>query len=249
MLTPTIEVSELYIAPQGEGTHLGRMSLFLRLRRCVLSCSWCDSKNTWDKNDSEYGTFKTFTVPELVDHMRILSPAVQALVVTGGEPLIWQRVLPAVLVSYRAHYQVPVEIETSGTIVPSTMLLRACHFNVSHKLASAANKVAQHRLWRSDALVEMLRQARIQNLTFKPVVDPAVDRLSLIRYLSWLVSTAQSVGVSSEKILSCVYLMPQARTRAELIHNQPWVNELAERYHVNATTRAQILTYNDERRR
>ncbi|MGH7350744.1 MAG: radical SAM protein, partial [Candidatus Methylomirabilales bacterium] len=43
----TFQVSELFTSIQGEGEVIGMPSHFIRLYRCDLTCSWCDSKYTW----------------------------------------------------------------------------------------------------------------------------------------------------------------------------------------------------------
>lgn len=250
MTVPTIEVSELYVAPQGEGVHLGRMSLFLRLRRCTLSCGWCDSANTWNKNDPEYSVYARPSVPQLAEWMvnTCRGKDVQGLVITGGEPLIWQHALPDLITLFRSELLVAVEVETSGTITPSPVMLRACHFNISHKLASSGNTIAPARLWRLDAMNAIVQQAGPHNMTLKPVVDPEIDRPSLRMYLAWLSSIEQRLGIAPRTLLRRVYLMPQARTRDELIRNQPRILEMAEELGVNATTRMQMIAHGAERR-
>src|SRR3990172_8303867 len=158
-----IEVSELYIAPQGEGPNLGRLSLFVRTRRCNLRCVWCDSKQTWNKDDPEYENYTKYTPTTLPQAMLkvALSGAFSvpfAVVFTGGEPLLWQRHLPEVIDAYYSGVvratgvRSDFEVETAGTIVPSPALRQLCHFNVSPKLASAQNDhVPQEKLWNPDS--------------------------------------------------------------------------------------------------
>jgi 7-carboxy-7-deazaguanine synthase len=44
---PSLRVSEIFSSVQGEGPHVGRPSIFLRLGLCNLSCTWCDTPYTW----------------------------------------------------------------------------------------------------------------------------------------------------------------------------------------------------------
>ena len=148
-----IEISELYHAPQGEGKYLGQQALFVRVRRCPLSCDWCDTKYTWDKNDPGYAEFKSYTASDLAGAMldwvynKGNDWAPMSVVFTGGEPMIYQRELVEVIDLFRREITVPIEVETSGIIAPTIAMATRCHFNVSHKLPAAGNKrVPQHKL-------------------------------------------------------------------------------------------------------
>lgn len=258
-----IEVTELYPAIQGEGPNLGRPSMFLRLRRCNLACVWCDSKQTWDKNHPDFETYRTMPPAFLARDLwevgtmngRRLPPL--GLVITGGEPLIWQRLLPEVIDRYQelVGQDLAVEVETNGMIEPSNEMLDRCHFNVSPKLESAGNEhITQARLHNADAARSYLEEDAI----FKLVVGE-VDELTCKVYISWLVTVAKTVDLGGgvkmtpedwkAYVLQRVYLMPEGLTQIDLCKNQGRVLELAEELGVNATTRMHIIAYNDERRR
>lgn len=70
---------------QGEGPSAGTPAVFIRLSRCNLACSWCDTKYTWDwahydprKESARLG------VTDLAEWALSLPPGL--VVITGGEP-------------------------------------------------------------------------------------------------------------------------------------------------------------------
>ncbi len=67
---------------QGEGFHTGKPAYFIRLGGCDVGCKWCDAKNTW--NPKLYPPTPIEAVVE-----RATSCAAQAIVITGGEPLLY----------------------------------------------------------------------------------------------------------------------------------------------------------------
>ncbi len=67
---------------QGEGFHTGKPAYFIRLGGCDVGCRWCDAKNTW--NPKLYPP----TPIEQVVERAVACPA-QAIVITGGEPLLY----------------------------------------------------------------------------------------------------------------------------------------------------------------
>ena len=67
---------------QGEGFHAGKPAYFLRLGGCDVGCSWCDAKYTW--NPRLYPPVDVRTVVE-----RATACAARAIVITGGEPLLY----------------------------------------------------------------------------------------------------------------------------------------------------------------
>jgi 7-carboxy-7-deazaguanine synthase len=74
----TLEVSEIFLSIQGEGSRAGRPCAFIRLAGCNLDCTWCDTQY------ARQATY-TMTVTEAVGQAeRLNCPLVE---VTGGEPL------------------------------------------------------------------------------------------------------------------------------------------------------------------
>jgi len=74
-------VEEFYTL-QGEGFHTGKAAYFIRIGGCDVGCSWCDSKLSWNP-----AVFPPVNVDEIVKRAANL-PA-KAVVVTGGEPLLY----------------------------------------------------------------------------------------------------------------------------------------------------------------
>lgn len=129
---------------QGEGPSCGRRASFIRLGGCNLSCSWCDTPETWD--GQRFNLRQTLTrtpVEEIV--ARALVGAPPLVVITGGEPLLHQkqRAWDDLLVRLDAA-GVDIEVETNGTIPPTPHTAsRATRFNVSPKLAHAGDPVGK----------------------------------------------------------------------------------------------------------
>ncbi|MCU0460427.1 MAG: 7-carboxy-7-deazaguanine synthase QueE [Bacteroidales bacterium] len=74
-------VEEFY-SIQGEGYHTGKSAYFIRLGGCDVGCSWCDSRFAWDPE--LHPLVKTEILVE-----RVVSSGADSVVVTGGEPLMW----------------------------------------------------------------------------------------------------------------------------------------------------------------
>lgn len=73
-------VNEIYLSVQGESTHVGKPCVFVRLSRCHLRCSWCDSPFTFTGGEVR-------AVADVVAEAHAFG--VPTVEVTGGEPLLW----------------------------------------------------------------------------------------------------------------------------------------------------------------
>jgi 7-carboxy-7-deazaguanine synthase len=73
---------EEFFTIQGEGWHSGKAAYFVRLGGCDVGCSWCDSRFAWDPD--LHPLVKT---DEII--IRVKSSGADSVVVTGGEPLMW----------------------------------------------------------------------------------------------------------------------------------------------------------------
>lgn len=90
---------------QGEGRHAGKPAYFIRLGGCDVGCRWCDAKYTW--NPKMYPPTDIKTVVE-----RACACSAQAIVITGGEPLLY----PLGPLTRALHERgLEIFIETSGT--------------------------------------------------------------------------------------------------------------------------------------
>ena len=91
---------EIFSSIQGEGTHVGTTTLFVRFGGCDLRCRWCDSPHTWEQSPQCRievgrcsGEFETRANPVPVEDViaaaELLDLAAHEFVsLTGGEPLL-----------------------------------------------------------------------------------------------------------------------------------------------------------------
>jgi hypothetical protein len=127
---------------QGEGPSLGRRAGFVRLGRCNLDCSWCDTPFTWDWDRYDPAVeLRRMPVTEVVARLEAMEPEI--VVVTGGEPLLQQRrLVPLAEACVERGWE--VEVETNGTLAPGPGLTAlVARWNVSPKLANSS--VAEDR--------------------------------------------------------------------------------------------------------
>lgn len=73
---------EEFFSLQGEGYQTGKAAYFIRLGGCDVGCSWCDSRFSWNPN--VHPMVETEAIVE-----RAVNSGADSVVVTGGEPLMW----------------------------------------------------------------------------------------------------------------------------------------------------------------
>jgi 7-carboxy-7-deazaguanine synthase len=96
-------VEEFYTI-QGEGYNTGKAAWFIRLGGCDVGCSWCDSRFTWNPDMHPLETTEGIV-------SRAIGSGTDSVVVTGGEPLIWNLDL---LCNELKKNEIKTFIETSG---------------------------------------------------------------------------------------------------------------------------------------
>ena len=100
-----LPLMEAFYTIQGEGFYTGNSAYFLRIGGCDVGCHWCDVKESWN--------------PEIhpltkVDKMisSILKHPSDTVVVTGGEPLMWDMTYLTQSLKIKG---LKTHLETSGT--------------------------------------------------------------------------------------------------------------------------------------
>ena len=99
-----LPLMEAFYTIQGEGFHSGKSAYFLRIGGCDVGCHWCDVKESWDS---------ALHPPTHIEKMQesIAPFSAETVVVTGGEPLMWN-MQPLTDLLHQNGLQ--VHIETSG---------------------------------------------------------------------------------------------------------------------------------------
>lgn len=228
-MSPTLNVSEVFTSIQGEGASAGQPSTFLRLAGCNLRCSFCDTPYSWDfarypKHEHVQRRTVADLAPELEDAER--------LVITGGEPLLQQPELEALLQALpeRPH----VEVETNGTIAPTDALRRRIdQWNVSPKLANADE--SEPRRLVASSIEALIATGRAW---FKFVIvrhDDVAEVEALI----------QRFGLDRRRVL----LQAEAKDRQSLRQSTPLVSALCREHSLGYSPRLHLELWDGARGR
>ena len=142
-------VVEIFSSIQGEGLHLGRRQIFIRLADCNLSCAYCDTEffraslfPSEIRPGCGFSTDRENPVPgyeiaELVAGWnRDLPGAHHSISITGGEPLCQADALAVWLPELRKI--LPIHLETNGTLPEALapLLSEIDFISMDFKLAS-----------------------------------------------------------------------------------------------------------------
>jgi len=201
-----MRISEIFYSLQGEGLLAGTPSVFIRVAGCPLRCRWCDTAYAWDMEHGVQYSVDQIIQQSLLWHTRYV-------VVTGGEPFVLPdgtaRVdLPALTAALRNQGK-HVTIETAGI---SHALTPECDLmSVSPKLPNAGLG-ADHKQVNLDGLAYLAGHYTHQ---VKFVVEGPDD----LPYVEDVLRACPSIR--RERVL----LMPQARTRQELLEKSGWVTQ------------------------
>ena len=98
-----LPLMEEFYTIQGEGFHTGTAAYFIRIGGCDVGCHWCDVKESWNAE-----LHPPTGIDLIVNNASKYSKTV---VVTGGEPLMWDM---SALTKSLKDRNLNVHIETSG---------------------------------------------------------------------------------------------------------------------------------------
>jgi 7-carboxy-7-deazaguanine synthase len=238
LATVTPGEPEIFASLQGEGRSAGLPCTFVRLSRCNLACTWCDTAYTWrfegDNRPHRDGlaferTVNQVTLSEEAVAARIMALGGNRLVITGGEPLLQGAALARMVALLDGH---TVEIETNGTVAPHPALdPLVSQYNVSPKLAHSGNPAEL-------ALIpeRLAAWAADPRAWFKFVVASPAD-------------VEEVAALVSAHALPCerVMLMPEGTASAILREREGWLAPLCLEHGFGLSDRLHIHLYGDTR--
>ncbi|MCM1024462.1 MAG: putative 7-carboxy-7-deazaguanine synthase QueE [Prevotella sp.] len=104
----TYSVAEKFVSINGEGRRAGQTAVFVRFKRCNLSCSYCDT--AWANAGN--CPCERLTEAEILGY--VLSSGIKNVTLTGGEPLLQPNIKS--LIDLLGENSLSVEIETNGSV-------------------------------------------------------------------------------------------------------------------------------------
>lgn len=239
-----INVAEKFLSLQGEGPTTGRPAFFLRLQHCVLNCKWCDTAEVWRK-----GQPMSQVEFELCMNGVVLKMQQPRLIITGGEPLMQQKVWaswlrpfvlypirnspdPEKLVPDYTYLTLPVEVETAGTLKPIMALMDIVQqWNISPKLANSGEP--ERKRLNAEALHFFGNYVPSNKQVWKFVLSEEAE----------LVEVESILKMAGVKRRESVWLMPCAATRQALLDLSPKVAELARDHGYNFSNRLHLMLW------
>lgn len=238
LATTTPGEPEIFGSLQGEGPSIGRPCAFVRLSRCNLACTWCDTAYTWrfegdnrpHRDDRDFTrTANQIALSEEDVAARIMALGQDRLVVTGGEPLLQGAALARMLALLEG---VSVEIETNGTVAPHPALdPLVSQYNVSIKLKHSGNPIEL-----SQIPERMVEWAGKPQAWFKFVIATPDD-------LSEVLDLQARYALPKARIM----VMPEGTTSAAIRERTGWLAPLALDHGLRFTDRLHIHLYGDTR--
>ncbi len=238
LATTTPGEPEIFASLQGEGPSLGRPVAFVRLSRCNLACTWCDTAYTWrfegdnrpHRDDLAFDRKANQVVLDEADvAARIMALGQDRLVITGGEPLLQGAALARMVGLLEG---MTVEIETNGTVAPHPALdPLVSQYNVSPKLKHSGNPVESAQI--PERLAEWSSKPQAW---FKFVVAAPGD-------VDEVLALIEAHAIPRER----VYLMPEGTDSETLRARESWLAPLALRHRLRLSDRMHIHLYGDTR--
>lgn len=224
-----MHVVEIFHSIQGEGLLVGLPSVFVRLAGCALRCPWCDTAYAWSETS---GT--PYTHEQILDEVKQY-PA-RHVVVTGGEPLVDMDMRPRQglhdLVHGLREMGKHITIETAGMVFVGA--LECDLMSISPKLE--VYRTSDRRI-ASESMQSVCQLIDAYDYQLKFVMENQSD-------IDTVHCILRELGhVDPERVL----LMPQARTRHELMKKLKWVTALCIEHGFSLGQRLHLLLWDGER--
>lgn len=223
-------VNEIFQSLQGEGSLAGTPSVFIRLAGCPVRCDWCDTRYAWDEDAGE-----PTTLDDIVEKAGRFD--CEHIVLTGGEPMV--NPMLAELAGRLAGLKKHITIETAGiAYLPGI----GCDLmSISPKLRNIRTNRGKKQNNENKFLnIEVLnRLLAAYSCQLKFVIDTESDIDEALETMDRLENVDRGT----------VFLMPQAKTREQLLSKGPMVAELALEHGLRFGPRLQVMLWNGQRGR
>lgn len=222
-----MQIAEIYRSRQGEGFLTGTDSVFVRVSGCNLRCWFCDTPYaSWQPEGDKYE-------PQAIVE-RVLALAADHVVLTGGEPLLFDEIVEVCAQLHAAGRH--ITIETAGTVDQRVV----CDLmSLSPKLSNSTPSVERAGAWHErhertrDAATVVRRLLRDYTYQLKFVIHSPAD---LDEVHAWLRRYPEA---SRDRVL----LMPQGTDLATLEAVGHWLEPYCRQHEFKFCPRRHIEWY------
>ena len=223
MVQEVLNLIECGITWQGEGPDSGKRMLLIRFKVCDRNCPYCDTK-------VKMRSAHEFSVP-LNEIQKEVDTQCVGIMITGGEPLFNLNFTNTMKIIEKIDCP-NFNIETNGLM-----------------LVEALEKLDVIQKNKPDNLVKFILSPKLFshkdlefyiNLVNKINNDPRVY-IKLVYEETEFNNEFLNYVTNSGFYRQHIYLMPEGKTREELLQNSPAVFDMAERCKVNFSSRDHII--------
>ncbi len=240
-----VRISEIYGSLQGEGLLTGTPSTFVRTSGCNLRCWFCDTPFASWRPEGDH-----LSIDQIV--RRVVELGLDHVVVTGGEPMIYN-CLPD-LCQQLSDAGKHITIETAGTVDHElacdlmSISPKLSRSGPNYKKEAAGDEEARSPSW------QVAHDARRENLDFvrglisrhsyqlKFVVDSQQDADEVLEYLGRL-----KCGPLGDWSGDRVLIMPQGITTEQLDRQAEWLLPWCQEHKLRFCPRAHIHWFGNKR--
>lgn len=112
-----MKIASIFASIDGEVSPFlqGRQTVFVRLARCNLKCSYCDTKYAQSDKDAV-----EMNIDQVTNEIRKFG--LTKVTITGGEPLLQAQEVTELCQVLSLHFSMSITIETNGSMIPPKAL-------------------------------------------------------------------------------------------------------------------------------
>lgn len=265
-----VEEDPFFIAPQGEGKYMGRLSAWVRCTTCNLRCAWTNPAGTVTLCDTAYSShlpsYRRETAQTVYERLAAGQP--QHVVITGGEPTRQPSLLRLIGPLEASGKRVTVEtngtlfFDSAATLISLSPKTRSSGSGLdrlgdpAYSGADTDGFLSSDTLSRADRASRFAQQrhAHDQDRLRPDVLAQFLDHYGPERVQFKFVAHREQdlaeimddyvtpLGVPPET----VYLMPQGTTHTQLQERAAWVIEQCKQHGFNYSDRLHIRIYGNQ---
>ena len=225
-----MKIAEIFYSIQGEGMLAGVPSVFVRTSGCNLRCTWCDTPYTSWKPEGR-------DMPLDAILAEALGHASTHVVVTGGEPMIVDDVVP--LTHAMKDSGLHVTIETAGTVLQPV----ACDLmSISPKLANSTPHDREGGRWAAQH-----DRLRYQPEVLKKLMADYAYQLKFVVAAPGDLEEIENILKETGADRSRVVLMAEGTDTETLRDRGRWLAEICKREKFRYGPRLHIDLYGNQR--